>query len=890
MCRHGCDGPEFSDEALVIIQVGHIETLQTNSDAIETEYDSKWMLSAAGSRFMETKEGQAWLKTKSGLEWQKQKKQDDREKIKEKKSEQSQKLREERGDAQPTSLQKYTVWLKAEVEKLRNFHPRLTYKELSDKARWTWKVYAGPSTYKHRAMYAKMPSVVTWNSHNISSKPETETADAEGGEEETVAGKKRRDVIASDELNTMIKSNAFSTSYDWSYRENHLSRTAKKAARISLTTDTIEMMTCGLEGLDDRYDGSGWTTWKSKDAAEGKKKKFNKDGTERKPRQTQSRQPKAAVDPLALPKEKGGNIPRWFKGMPHCPDLLLPKDENVHLRPLDATKPVDAVQQVSSVTEVAQVNEKVQIASEATSESQQPATDTAAGKDSSHDAFFSTLSERERKRQMAIMQKLTKEGGSNESAAKGDPSKKNNDAAASEPFLSGHEAEGYGHSDAVEKKPNPASPVDLQRNDQQATDLEMSENPEQVTVTKVTVGSEEDAALVPAAMEGDNIVKNEKGSETVATPSVSDVQTSLLPLPTSAQLEQMSQGGQSFFQLPYLAACYKFQREFDDYVCGDDKSEFPTPFVPINKNEYVDEDNACKLPMTENKHICQCIYVPGTPETACGEQSNCLLRDIYIECGDRCPSGSRCLNKRLRKRQWAKCSIFLASNGRGWALRNDVPLVTGQLVMEYIGEVITGDEVDKRMEEYKGKRHTYLLKLNHEEFIDSTRKSNLARFINHCCEPNCVMQKWNVGGVQRVGLFAKYPIPEGSELTFDYDMEFYGSEGVKCLCGAPQCRGTLGKKEEGEKAKSGAAARKSGEGVSQKNGKKHAEDTAKASSADKARAAHKADANAGGKRKQQGDAKAGEENDFFNDLSPRERKRQLRMMLKLEKESAKVDT
>jgi hypothetical protein len=41
--------------------------------------------------------------------------------------------------------------------------------------------------------------------------------------------------------------------------------------------------------------------------------------------------------------------------------------------------------------------------------------------------------------------------------------------------------------------------------------------------------------------------------------------------------------------------------------------------------------------------------------------------------------------------------------------------------MEYIGEVITGDEVDMRMEEYEGKRHTYLLKLNHEEFIDSTR-------------------------------------------------------------------------------------------------------------------------------------------------------------------------
>eukprot|EP00961_Rhodomonas_salina_P256852 3470859-Rhodomonas_salina.1 len=49
---------------------------------------------------------------------------------------------------------------------------------------------------------------------------------------------------------------------------------------------------------------------------------------------------------------------------------------------------------------------------------------------------------------------------------------------------------------------------------------------------------------------------------------------------------------------------------------------------------------------------------------------------------------------------------------------------------------------------------------------------------------------------QRVGLFAKYRIPAGSELTFDYDMEFYGSEDITCLCGAPKCRGTLGRPKE----------------------------------------------------------------------------------------------
>ena len=91
-----------------------------------------------------------------------------------------------------------------------------------------------------------------------------------------------------------------------------------------------------------------------------------------------------------------------------------------------------------------------------------------------------------------------------------------------------------------------------------------------------------------------------------------------------------------------------------------------------------------------------------------------------------------------------------------------------------------------------------------DDIATSNRKGDLARCINHCCEPNCVMQKWNVGGVQHVGLFAKYPIPAGvygkihyqrelkcgsevaslprrrcfagSELTFGYDMEFTAVE------------------------------------------------------------------------------------------------------------------
>lgn len=52
--------------------------------------------------------------------------------------------------------------------------------------------------------------------------------------------------------------------------------------------------------------------------------------------------------------------------------------------------------------------------------------------------------------------------------------------------------------------------------------------------------------------------------------------------------------------------------------------------------------------------------------------------------------------------------------------------------------------------------------------IDPTSKGNLARFINHSCEPNCITEKWNVLGEVCIGIFAIRDINEDEELTFDY--------------------------------------------------------------------------------------------------------------------------
>lgn len=48
-----------------------------------------------------------------------------------------------------------------------------------------------------------------------------------------------------------------------------------------------------------------------------------------------------------------------------------------------------------------------------------------------------------------------------------------------------------------------------------------------------------------------------------------------------------------------------------------------------------------------------------------------------------------------------------------------------------------------------------------DRIIDAGPKGNQARFMNHCCQPNCETQKWTVNGDTRVGLFALEDIPTG---------------------------------------------------------------------------------------------------------------------------------
>lgn len=84
------------------------------------------------------------------------------------------------------------------------------------------------------------------------------------------------------------------------------------------------------------------------------------------------------------------------------------------------------------------------------------------------------------------------------------------------------------------------------------------------------------------------------------------------------------------------------------------------------------------------------------------------------------------------------------------------------------------------------------MKLSAKEVIDPTEKGNIARFINHSCDPNCRTEKWNILGEIGVGIVAFKDIEPGAELTFDYQFDVYKTPLMRCLCGAVNCKGYLG--------------------------------------------------------------------------------------------------
>ncbi|PCI29386.1 SET domain-containing protein-lysine N-methyltransferase [Candidatus Kaiserbacteria bacterium] len=110
----------------------------------------------------------------------------------------------------------------------------------------------------------------------------------------------------------------------------------------------------------------------------------------------------------------------------------------------------------------------------------------------------------------------------------------------------------------------------------------------------------------------------------------------------------------------------------------------------------------------------------------------------------------------------------------GEGLFTQTPIKKGEFLIEYVGELITSKEADSR-------KTKYLFELNDDYTIDGEEETNLARYINHFCEPNSEVEIEN----GRINFYATRDIKAGEELGIDYGKEYTDEFIKECKC--PDC-------------------------------------------------------------------------------------------------------
>eukprot|EP00658_Telonema_sp_P-2_P042944 TRINITY_DN30905_c0_g1_i1.p1 TRINITY_DN30905_c0_g1~~TRINITY_DN30905_c0_g1_i1.p1 ORF type:complete len:359 (+),score=62.68 TRINITY_DN30905_c0_g1_i1:238-1314(+) len=149
---------------------------------------------------------------------------------------------------------------------------------------------------------------------------------------------------------------------------------------------------------------------------------------------------------------------------------------------------------------------------------------------------------------------------------------------------------------------------------------------------------------------------------------------------------------------------------------------------------------------------------------------------------------------------WPLKVVRMEARGRGAAgLQADCDIPSGQFVIEYIGEVLTEKEADRREDYNEDKKCFYMLDVENHDCaqytIDTALIGNASRFVNHSCDPN--MAAYDVyehdGCPPRIIFITMRDVPRGEELTINYHPSQSAPKVVRqqCRCGSLNCCGWL---------------------------------------------------------------------------------------------------
>ncbi|WUR04980.1 histone-lysine N-methyltransferase EZH2 [Vairimorpha necatrix] len=159
----------------------------------------------------------------------------------------------------------------------------------------------------------------------------------------------------------------------------------------------------------------------------------------------------------------------------------------------------------------------------------------------------------------------------------------------------------------------------------------------------------------------------------------------------------------------------------------------------------------CKCKRTCN-HLCKCKIL-GRP---CGDYCK------YKGC---CSSEVKSQGLALK----AKSTFIYESPKAGLGCFANETIKKGDFVIEYIGEIISVSEGDRRGNFYDANKKSYIFEYSSKHCIDANNIGNNSRFINHSNKPNTYIKKVEIDRKIRLCFFALRDIKIGEELFFNYN-------------------------------------------------------------------------------------------------------------------------
>ncbi|WWC88055.1 uncharacterized protein L201_002958 [Kwoniella dendrophila CBS 6074] len=259
----------------------------------------------------------------------------------------------------------------------------------------------------------------------------------------------------------------------------------------------------------------------------------------------------------------------------------------------------------------------------------------------------------------------------------------------------------------------------------------------------------------------------------------------------------------------------------------------------ISKATSEDDNQEHTIPLCTVKDYesCDCVssfgnfYSISNDKSSSSSQRQVLQIDVLperlplVECSPSCPCYIHCTNKVTQRGVQIPVTIRRSRTGIGLGLfytpsSGDI-LPKGSFVSLYAGEYLTTFQARLRWSEQERKPQkegegNYILSIRLPGeiwHIDPRYKGNIGRFLNHSCDPSCVIQivRWGADNLPRAAIFAKRDITKDEELTFDYANASGSSDFAsqtemipgeadedasekgrnQCLCGSFKCRGWM---------------------------------------------------------------------------------------------------